>query len=186
MNDETLLARIERATSPGMATPLEAVVARGRQIRRRRWTHVALASTAAVLLAVGIVVGPTSGASTAWAVDRTWPDMVTVTIKSLEDPSGLQSALHARRGVGNGDLRHRPLRLRPDVGTIHRETLHPAGRGSGRSGRRGHPPRRVAGRHQPRDLDRHKRSQDRWTADADDPGRRRHHRVCITPGPKHS
>jgi hypothetical protein len=100
MNDETLLSRIERATSPAMETPLEAVVARGRQIRRRRRaTHVALGSTAAVILAAGIVVGPTlghtPGASTAWAVDRTGPDTVNVTIKTLQDPSGLQSALHA-------------------------------------------------------------------------------------------
>ena len=97
MNDATLLARIERATSPTMTTPVEAIVARGRQLRRRRATRLTVASTATVLLAIGVVVVPTlshtPGSSTAWAVDRTGTDTVNVTIKALQDPIGLQSAL---------------------------------------------------------------------------------------------
>ena len=100
MNDDLLLAKIESVAKPVMRTPVEAVVARGRRLRRRR----RLAATGVVgvtVLAFALVapvVLPASGpfgTSSAWAVDTADDGVITITFREMSDAAGLEASLLA-------------------------------------------------------------------------------------------
>jgi hypothetical protein len=107
MTDDDLitLVRKQRA-SVQMTTPVEQIIGRGRALRARRripgLAAGALAVAAAAALAVtallpaGHRAGPQPPAQlTAWTVTRQADGTITVTVRQLRDPAGLQRTLRA-------------------------------------------------------------------------------------------
>jgi hypothetical protein len=85
-----------------MGAPVDAVVARGQAIRRRRRVRaitgaVAAVAAASALVAVAALPGsrPAPVNLTAWTVITQPSGTVAVTIRDLRDPAGLQRALRA-------------------------------------------------------------------------------------------
>jgi hypothetical protein len=102
MNDEELITLVrEQRTAVPMTTPVEEIVSRGRSVRaRRRLPALAGAVAAATSVAAAAVLVPGHQAApqvqlAAWAVTRQADGDVTVTIRELRDPAGLEAALHA-------------------------------------------------------------------------------------------
>jgi hypothetical protein len=123
MNDDELLTLVrEQRDKIPMTTPLEEIVTRGRSVRARRRIPV-VAGTGALALAAGAAAavatllpasqhlgqadrpagaGPSTGAGhsvsaqlAAWTVARQANGDITVTIRQLQDPAGLQATLRA-------------------------------------------------------------------------------------------
>jgi hypothetical protein len=100
-NDDDLFARIRDSFADGhMSTPLDAVLARGRALRRRRRLPVlALAAFVAVAAASVALISAGKGGTpislAAWTVDRQSSGTIEVAISQLRDPAGLQRALNA-------------------------------------------------------------------------------------------
>jgi len=107
MTDDDLITLVrEQRSNVHMDTPVEQIVGRGRALRaRRRLPGVAagaLAVAAAATLAVtalqptGHHAGPQPPIHlTAWTVTRQADGTITVTVRQLRDPQGLQSTLRA-------------------------------------------------------------------------------------------
>jgi hypothetical protein len=99
-DDDVMTAVREPFAAMRMATPLETIVARGRaRRRRRRVPAIVTAGAAAAAIAVGVAaaVAPPAGpgaALSAWTVS-TRPGVVTVTVREMQDPAGLQHTLRA-------------------------------------------------------------------------------------------
>jgi hypothetical protein len=99
-NDVITLVR-EPFAEVGMTTPVEAVVARGRAVRRhrrlRRATSAAAAVAAGAVLVTLAVTGgrPAPVQLAAWTVITEPNGTVAVSIRDLRDPAGLQRALQA-------------------------------------------------------------------------------------------
>lgn len=97
MTDDDLMTAVrEPFAGTRMATPLEAIVARGRARRRRRRLP-AIVSAGAAAVAVAVVApsaGPGAAPLAAWTVS-TRPGVVTVTVREMQDPAGLQRTLRA-------------------------------------------------------------------------------------------
>jgi hypothetical protein len=152
MNDDNLIAalRQQRTTVP-MTIPVEHVISRGRTLRARRRVP-ALAGVLAVAGAGAFAAtalpasGPPSGAGSgtqlaAWTVSKQVDGTISVTIRQLTDPAGLQRILRAdgvpayvtfrgspscqpMDGVSKDQLRA-VYQLQPsDPGTVL--TIHPA------------------------------------------------------------
>jgi hypothetical protein len=106
MNDSELLTAVREAL-PGirLETTLKDTVRRGRTLRTRRRARGAAAIAGAAALAGFVAVAtvgagatqPTSGKTTldAWSVTRGPGDTVTVTLRQLYGPAGLQRTLRA-------------------------------------------------------------------------------------------
>jgi hypothetical protein len=101
MNDDELITLVrEQRTAVPMTTPVEEIVSRGRAVRARRRIPAALAVAAAGAAAATVVLVPGHQPApqvqlTAWTVTKQSDGEVTVTIRELKDPAGLESALHA-------------------------------------------------------------------------------------------
>jgi hypothetical protein len=102
MHDDDVITRVrEPFAAVRMTTPAEAVMARGRSIRRhRRQGMTAAAAAAAAVLAVvafAVLPGgrPVPVRLAAWTVTTERNGIVAVTIRDLRDPAGLQRALQA-------------------------------------------------------------------------------------------
>jgi hypothetical protein len=102
MNDNDMIGTVrEPFAQVRMATPVEAVVARGRAIRRRRlWGAsgaAAVVAAAAVLVTLVALPGgrPAPVRLAAWTVTTQPGGIVAVSIRDLLDPAGLQRALRA-------------------------------------------------------------------------------------------
>jgi hypothetical protein len=107
MTDDDLITLVrEQRSNVRMDTPVEQIVGRGRALRaRRRLPGVAagaLAVAAAAVLAVtalqpaGHQAGPQPPIHlTAWTVTRHADGTITVTVRQLRDPQGLQRTLRA-------------------------------------------------------------------------------------------
>ena len=103
MNDDQLLATLrEPYAQVGLAAPLDQVTRRGRQIRGRRRLLPAAAG-AAVLAGAAVASTALAPAShpaataklAAWTVTRHDGGTLTITIRELRDPAGLQARLRA-------------------------------------------------------------------------------------------
>jgi hypothetical protein len=108
MNDDELIAlvRAQRDKVP-LTIPVEVIVTRGRALRRRRRVPgvvgvIVLALAAAVAVAVSALTPAThyAGQQTtvrlaAWTVAKLADGNISVTIRELKDPAGLQSTLRA-------------------------------------------------------------------------------------------
>lgn len=110
MNDDELITAIRRQRgSVQMATPVEQIISRGHAVRSRRrlpGLTAALAVTTAAAASVAVVSWPASPAShsggmqadvqlAAWTVARRPDGTISVTIRELRDPAGLQRRLRA-------------------------------------------------------------------------------------------
>jgi hypothetical protein len=107
MNDNDLITAVrESVTGVHTATPVEQIVSRGRALRARRRLPgaagaLAAAAAAAVTATALVPAGhhPTSpnppAGLAAWTVVKQPDGDVTVTIRQLRDPAGLQSRLRA-------------------------------------------------------------------------------------------
>ena len=107
MTDDDLITLVrEQRSNVHMDTPVEQIVGRGRTLRaRRRLPGVAtgaLAVAAAAVLAVtalqptGHQAGPQPPVHlTAWTVTKQADGTITVTVRQLRDPQGLQRTLRA-------------------------------------------------------------------------------------------
>ena len=107
MTDDDLITLVhEQRSNVHMDTPVEQIVGRGRALRaRRRLPGVAagaLAVAAAAVLAVtalqpaGHQAGPQPPINlTAWTVTKHANGTITVTVRQLRDPQGLQRTLRA-------------------------------------------------------------------------------------------
>jgi len=102
MYDEELITLVrEQRTAVPMTTPVEEIISRGRSVRaRRRVPALAAAAAAAAGVAAAAMLIPGHQAAprvqlTAWTVTRQAGGDVTVTIRELRDPAGLEAALHA-------------------------------------------------------------------------------------------
>jgi hypothetical protein len=102
MHDDDVITRVrEPFAAVRMTTPVAAVMARGRAVRRHRLQAMtaAAAAAAAVLAVIALAVVP--GARpvpvrlAAWTVTTEPGGIVAVTIRDLRDPAGLQRALQA-------------------------------------------------------------------------------------------
>jgi hypothetical protein len=109
-DDELLTATRESFARAHLTTPLDATIRRGRQLRGRRWMAgiagaiVVVAGsvlTTAALLSGGaartapLPSGPVRFHTTAWTVAKGPGRTVTVLVRQLNDPAGLQRALRA-------------------------------------------------------------------------------------------
>lgn len=93
---DTLIDLIRTGTHVHARTSLDDIFSL-RDRRRQRRRSGMLAGTAAAGIGATIAVASTgNGASTAWAVEKTSPETVTVTITQLRDAAGLQRARHAQ------------------------------------------------------------------------------------------
>ena len=102
MTDTEMIELVRQGTRVSNPTALAQIEVAGRRRRRNRRLGATAAAATAVVAAALIIPAalPTSGpirTPTAWAVERTSPDTITITIKDLRDPNGLQRAL---RGDG--------------------------------------------------------------------------------------
>lgn len=110
MNDDELITAIrQQRGSVQMATPVEQIISRGHAVRSRRRLPVlatALAATAAAAASVAVLPwhagpaghrgGPQAGVQlAAWTVVRRPDGAISVTIRELRDPAGLQRKLRA-------------------------------------------------------------------------------------------
>ena len=107
MNDDDLITLVrEQRGNVQMTTPVEEIIGRGRTLRaRRRLPGVAagvLAAAAVAVLAVAALVpgghraGPQPPAQlAAWTVTKHADGTITVTVRQLRDPKGLQDKLRA-------------------------------------------------------------------------------------------
>jgi hypothetical protein len=107
MNDEELMTAVrESFTDVHSSTPVEQIVSRSRAVRARRripGAAGALAVVAAAALAVTALVpgGSHQGSSqpgvqlAAWTVAKLANGSISVTIRELRDPAGLQATLRA-------------------------------------------------------------------------------------------
>jgi hypothetical protein len=99
-NDVITLVRAPFA-EVGMTTPVEAVVARGRAVRRHRRLRRVTSAAAAVVAGAVLVTLAVTGARpapvrlAAWTVTTEPNGTVAVSIRDLRDPAGLQRALRA-------------------------------------------------------------------------------------------
>jgi hypothetical protein len=99
MNDTDVINEVrERFGEIHMTTSLDAVVARGRTLRRRKRNRhrlaVAVAAAGVALAAVKIWPDSSPGASlAAWTVSKEPAGIVAVKIRELNDPAGLQRTL---------------------------------------------------------------------------------------------
>ncbi|HEX4256430.1 MAG TPA: hypothetical protein VH089_15150 [Streptosporangiaceae bacterium] len=103
MNDADVIREVrERFEHVHLDTQLETVMSRGRSLRRRRRLRLpvtAVAAVAAVCVALAVAgilpgTGPRSELA-AWTVTTKPTGIVTVTIRQLNDPAGLQRTLRA-------------------------------------------------------------------------------------------
>ena len=124
MIDDDMITKVrEPFADISMTTPVEAVIARGRSIRRHRLQAVtaAGAAVAAVLALVIFAVlpgtRPDSVRLAAWTVTTEPNGIVAVTIRDLRDPAGLQRALQAH-GVPAIVRFHRNGSLMPSCVTL--------------------------------------------------------------------
>jgi hypothetical protein len=103
VNDQDLMTKVaEPFTGLRMTTPLETIAGRGRALRRRRRLPVlagtVAAAAAAITLAISALLpatGPVPATLAAWTVTRAPDGTVTVTVRELRDPAGLQATLRA-------------------------------------------------------------------------------------------
>jgi hypothetical protein len=102
MNDDELITLVrEQRTMVPMTTPVDEIIGRGRAVRaRRRVPRLAgaLAAAAGAAAAVALLVPGTRPAATqlaAWTVTRQADGTITVTVRQLRDPAGLQRRLRA-------------------------------------------------------------------------------------------
>jgi hypothetical protein len=101
MNDDELTTMMrEPFASVHMTLPLDTVVHRGRTLRRRRSRGltgaVALAGVAAVAVTVLTPGGqPPAARLAAWTVTKDSGGGISVTIRQVEDPAGLQATLRS-------------------------------------------------------------------------------------------
>jgi len=103
VNDQDLMTMMaEPYAGLRMTTPLDSIAGRGRALRRRRrlpaLAGALAASGASITLAVSALLpasGPVPAALAAWTVTRAPDGTVTVTIRELRDPAGLQRTLRA-------------------------------------------------------------------------------------------
>lgn len=105
MNDDELITAIrQQRGSVQMATPVEQIISRGHAVRSRRRLP-GLAATLAVTTAAAVAVlawpaghhgGPQPSVQlAAWTVVRHHDGTISVTIRELRDPAGLQRRLRA-------------------------------------------------------------------------------------------
>lgn len=104
MSDDDLITavRAQRDKVP-MTVPVEEIISRGRSVRARRRIPgmagaLAVAGGAAVAAATllpGHSPGPVTARLTAWTVTKQTNGTVTVTLRELRDPAGLQRTLRA-------------------------------------------------------------------------------------------
>lgn len=102
MNDDELFTVVKDCfTGVHSSTPVEQIVSRSRAVRARRWIPgipAGLAVVAAAVLALTTLI-PASHHPTAqlaaWTVVKRADGSVSVTIRELRDPAGLQSSLRA-------------------------------------------------------------------------------------------
>ena len=152
MNDDELITAVrEQRNKVPMTTPVEQIISRGHAVRaRRRIPGLAgvLAVVAAAAFAVIALLPASHPAShqpgaqlAAWTVVKQADGTVSVTIRELRDPAGLQQQAPRGRRPGQRQLL-RPAE--PLVPAIHRghspdkQGLH--GPVCGRLSRHGHPP----------------------------------------------
>jgi hypothetical protein len=106
MNDNELVAAVRQSlTGIHSATPLEQIVTRSRRLRARRripGIAVALAVTAGAAMAVIGLLPPSHHPGSppgtqlaAWTVIKQTDGTISVTIRELSDPAGLQRTLRA-------------------------------------------------------------------------------------------
>jgi hypothetical protein len=107
MTDDDLITMMRRQrSSVRMATPVEQVISRGRALRTRRRVSGlaagALAVTAVAVLAVAALLPGSHQAGrqppaqlAAWTVTKGPDGTITVTVRQLRDPAGLQRRLRA-------------------------------------------------------------------------------------------
>jgi len=107
MNDDDLITLVrEQRGSVEMTTPVDQIIGRGRVLRARRrvpgLAAGALAVAAAAALAVTALLPgshpagrPLPAQLTAWTVTRQADGTITVTVRQLRDPAGLQRTLRA-------------------------------------------------------------------------------------------
>lgn len=106
MNDTELITAVrEQRDKVLMTTPVEQIISRGRAVRARRRIPglagalavvAAAASAVIMLLPAGHPAGHQPGVQlAAWTVVRQAGGTVSVTIRELRDPAGLQSTLRA-------------------------------------------------------------------------------------------
>jgi hypothetical protein len=106
MNDDELITAVKQQRDKVLMTiPVEQIISRGREVRaRRRIPGVAavLAAAAAAAVAVTALLPASHPAShqpgiqlAAWTVVRQADGTVSVTIRQMRDPAGLQSTLRA-------------------------------------------------------------------------------------------
>jgi hypothetical protein len=102
MNDDELITTVKKSvTDVHMNIPAEQIVNRSRTIRARRripGAAAALAIVAGAALTVTTLLPsshPASAQLAAWTVARQANGAITVTIRELSDPAGLQSTLRA-------------------------------------------------------------------------------------------
>jgi hypothetical protein len=107
MTDDDLITMMRRQrSSVRMATPVEQVISRGRALRTRRRVSGlaagALAVTAVAVLAMTALLPGSHQASrqplaqlAAWTVTKGPDGTITVTVRQLRDPAGLQRRLRA-------------------------------------------------------------------------------------------
>jgi hypothetical protein len=105
MNDADVINEVrQRFDQVHLDTDLESVLSRGRSLRRRRRLRLPVTAVAAVavaggvLAATGVLPGTGSGPRpelAAWTVTQKPTGLVTVTIRQLSDPAGLQRTLRA-------------------------------------------------------------------------------------------
>ncbi len=105
MNDSELITAVrESVADVHTATPVDQILSRGRTVRaRRRISALAAVLTAAAAAAVAVTVLPASHPAAnqpgvrlaAWTVVKQPGGDVTVTIRELYDPGGLQRELRA-------------------------------------------------------------------------------------------
>lgn len=156
MNDAEVISEVrDRFGEVQMDTALETVVSRGRSLRRRRTIPGAVVAVAAAVVVALAATGTLPGRGpradlAAWTVTRTPAGLVTVTVRQLNDPAGLQRTLRADgvpsfvrfRGETPAVLRDLPAEIR----RCPAETLprrQPRGRDGGPDHQPGRDPRRC-------------------------------------------
>jgi hypothetical protein len=104
MNDDDLMTAVRRPfATVHMDTPVDAVVRRGRVLRRRKRLPALVAATAAAAAATVFAVLPSGHPAApapaprlaAWTVTRAGDGTLSIVIRELKDPAGLQARLRA-------------------------------------------------------------------------------------------
>ncbi len=144
MNDSELISAVqEQRNKVPMTTPVQQIINRGRAVRARRripGLAGALAVVAAAAFAVSALLPASHPAShhpgrqlAAWTVVRQADGTVSVTIREMRDPAGLQSRLRADGVPASvsffGQLNRSCQRYTAGIALLNRVfTVRPAGR----------------------------------------------------------